>query len=126
MFLLICLGFTLKPNKQGFFVLIPFFFSFPTHIYLQAEERLKKDSLAEGKLLREKPSYCESDTFICLCGEGIILNLKKPIKLLTEISIKNTLNAENVPPLSCTLSCSVSFFRHGGTCKELLGEPSLI
>lgn len=32
MFLLICLGFTLKPNKQVFFCSYSIFFSFPSHI----------------------------------------------------------------------------------------------
>lgn len=42
MFLLICLGFTLKPNKQVFFVLIPFFFLFqPTSNFRQKKD-LKK------------------------------------------------------------------------------------
>lgn len=67
-------GTTLKKTKFFFFCSCSIFFFFPSHIQLQAEERLKKDSLVEGNLLGGKPACYESDTFICFCGEGVILN----------------------------------------------------
>lgn len=109
------LWYNTKTQQTIFFVL---FFP-PSHIQIQAEERLKKDSLAEGNLLGEKSSYYESDAFICFCGVGIILNLKSHIKLLTEISRKYTLNAENAPPSYCTYTKPQCLSKVFPTCRHM-------